>query len=115
MATEGVELLEDLPRRIRRNLDCEYTKMGDRELEIMIEPVLEYLDNRDMGSKPPLRATELYEQWLNGNKKDVMRAITCMSSMRAACVTAFMMVLLMEGDDKSKAESFIAAMQERLG
>jgi hypothetical protein len=34
------------------------------------------------------QANELYEQWINGNRKDVMRALTAMSSMRAACVAS---------------------------
>lgn len=113
----GYEQLVDLPRRIKRNIDCPHTKMGDRELEIMVEPIIEYLDNLDMTSSPPLAAADLHAKWVNGNRKDVMRALTAMSSMRAACTTAFMMVLFSDVNGSlhnSDAEAFISMMQGRL-
>jgi len=110
-----LEQLEDLPRRIRRNLDCPMTKMGDRELELMVEPLLQYLDTRDMVSNPPLMAADLFEKWVKGERNEVMRELSSLSSMRAACVTAFMMVLLNERHEHSgEAENFIGTMQERL-
>ena len=111
----SIEQLEDLPRRIRRNLDCPMTKMGDRELELMVEPLIQYLDNRDMGPNPPLLAVDLYERWVKGDRNSVMREIGSMSAMRASCTVAFMMVLFHERtDDNIEAEHFIGTMQERL-
>jgi len=111
----SLEQLEDLPRRIRRNLNCPMTNMGDRELELMVDPLNEYLDNRDMGPQPPLVAADLFELWIKGEYEEVMREITSMSSMRASCVTAFMMVLFMERHEHNdEAENFIGTMQARL-
>jgi hypothetical protein len=111
----NIEQLEDLPRRIRRNLDCPITKMGDRELELMVEPLLQYLDTRDMGPNPPLVAADLFELWVKGERNQVMSELSSMSSLRAACVTAFMMVLFEERHEHSgEAENFIGTMQERL-
>lgn len=73
-------------------------------------------DDGEMGN-PPLRAAELHEQWVNGNRQDVMRAITSMSSMRAACTVAFMMVLFSKENGSlydSEADAFISMMQSRL-
>lgn len=108
------EQLEDLPRRIRRNLDCPMTKMGDRELELMIEPINEYLDNRDAGPNPPLMAADLFATWCAGDRQEVMHRLSNLSSMRASCVTAFMMSLMLKNDDDREAEAFIGEMQARL-
>lgn len=111
----NIEQLEDLPRRIRRNINCPMTKMEDRELELMVEPIIEYLDNRDMVDNPPLMASNLYTKWKDGERQEVMRELSGLSSMRAACVTAFLMVLLSDAvSDEGEAEAFIATMQERL-
>ena len=67
------------------------------------------------GSKAPLRATELYENWENGNRNKVIEALSGMPGLEASCVTAFMMVLLMNKDDINfEAELFIGTLQERL-
>lgn len=111
----NIKELEDLPRRIRRNLDCPMTKMGDRELELMVEPLIDYLDNRDTGPNPPLLAVDFYERWVKGDRNSVMSEIGDMSAMRAGCTVAFMMVLFHErNDDNLEAEHFIGTMQERL-
>lgn len=44
---------------------------------------------------PEKRAEELRETWVNGNRADVMRALTAMSSMRAACISALIIKGLM--------------------
>lgn len=110
----SIEMLEDLPRRIRRNLNCPMTKMEDRELELMVEPIIEYLDNRDIGSNPPLMAAELFATWCGGDRTEVMDALANLSSIRASCVTAFMMVLMLKNDDDLEAEAFIGAIQAKL-
>jgi hypothetical protein len=110
----SIEELEDLPRRIRRNLDCPMTKMEDRELELMVEPLLQYLDTRDMGDKPPLMAANLVKLWSDGERQEVMRELSSLSSMRASCTVAFMMVLMINGEDNSEANDFIGTMQARL-
>jgi len=62
-------------------------------------------------------AEELLETWINGNRKDVMRALGNMSSMRAACV-ASRIVWKMTAEDGGKfdmAYDFIRMMERRLG
>jgi hypothetical protein len=113
-----LEQLEDLPRRIRRNLDCPMTKMEDRELELMVEPLLQYLDTRDQGPTPPLLGADLYELWQKGARNEVMEKLSSLSSMKASCVVGFMMILLLNDGENtmnnSEAEVFIGTMQERL-
>lgn len=59
------------------------------------------------------RANELLDQWFNGNRKEVMRALTAMSSMRAACVSAIMCETFLNGPSDG-ADAFISLMAGRL-
>jgi hypothetical protein len=60
-------------------------------------------------------AENLFEQWTNGNRKDVLRALTSMSSMRAACVASQVVMLLAYRDEEETgAHDFIRAMERRL-
>ena len=64
------------------------------------------------------QAADLHDQWINGNRKDVLRAITAMSSMRAACVASRMTALLLDHDHQhgtNGAFVFVEAMDRRLG
>jgi hypothetical protein len=67
------------------------------------------------GSELESRARELMEQWLQGNRKDVLRALTSMSSMRAAYTASMITVFLMDdATGHQGAQSFVRAMAERL-
>ena len=64
---------------------------------------------------PREQAGELYIKWINGNRKEVLRALTAMSSMRAACVAAHFMRGLCEGMGRGPdADLFVKTMEARL-
>jgi hypothetical protein len=58
-------------------------------------------------------AEHLHENWINGNRKDVMQALTDMSSIRAACITAHMVWMMASGPG-GVIDDFIRMMERRL-
>lgn len=60
---------------------------------------------------PNEQAAELAETWINGNRKDTMRALGRMSSMRAAYVATRIFTIL---DEYGKGD-FLRMMERRLG
>lgn len=52
-----LEALEEFVARIKRNLNCKFTKMGDRELRMMLDD-LESNTDRDMDFTPELDDVE---------------------------------------------------------
>jgi len=67
-------------------------------------------------SSPEDQAEELLETWVNGNRKDVMRALGQMSQMRASYVAAFIAVQLnnLEEVQLGGVHPFLSMMRGRL-
>jgi hypothetical protein len=66
-----------------------------------------------MSNSPDEDSAFFCREWLNGHRKRVMKEISAMSSMRAACVVAIMVTEMQGWEDKRRLD-FIDMMRKRL-
>ena len=63
---------------------------------------------------PEDTARKLAETWTNGNRADVLRAISGMSGTRGAFTAGTIVLILKEGKSPCSAERFVDYLESRL-
>ena len=104
-------MIEEFIRRLDRNVKCPHTNMGERELKMMLEPIMEAIDK-----KPDLQelADKCFEKWINGNLTEVIDTIAALPPMQAAVLAVELAAWRPRGPGCTTAERFIALMEERV-